>query len=169
MQKIIQMRVYSSVSNDKMSLSVYPTYTIVPAPPKAPPRDLPITPPFFFPKGLYCFALAGVAQWIECWLANQRVTGSIPSQGTCLGCRSGPQCGVCEQQPHVDVSLPLFLLPFSLKLIFLKKGLYCSDLEFNRLALPVCKLYNGIISMCSFVLGFSLILYLLDMFLIISC
>ena len=24
-------------------------------------------------------ALAGVAQWIECWPVNQRVTGSIPS------------------------------------------------------------------------------------------
>ena len=35
-------------------------------------------------------ALAGVAQWIECRPANQRVTGSIPIQGTCLGCRLGP-------------------------------------------------------------------------------
>ena len=35
--------------------------------------------------------LAGVAQWIERWPANQSVAGSIPSQGTCLGCRSGPQ------------------------------------------------------------------------------
>ena len=26
-------------------------------------------------------ALTGVAQWVECWSANQRVTGSIPSQG----------------------------------------------------------------------------------------
>ena len=29
-------------------------------------------------------ALAGVAQWIECWPMNQRVTSSIPSQGICL-------------------------------------------------------------------------------------
>ena len=36
-------------------------------------------------------ALAGVAQWTECRPANQRVTGSIPSQGTCLGCGPGPQ------------------------------------------------------------------------------
>ena len=36
-------------------------------------------------------ALAGVAQWIECWPMNQRVAGSIPSQGTCLVCGSGPQ------------------------------------------------------------------------------
>ena len=36
-------------------------------------------------------ALAGVAQWIECRPVNQRVAGSIPSQGTCLGCGPGPQ------------------------------------------------------------------------------
>ena len=58
------------------------------------------------------FALAGVAQWIEHGPANQRVASSIPSQGTCLGCRPGPQWGARERQPHMDVSLPLFLLPF---------------------------------------------------------
>ena len=31
-------------------------------------------------------ALAGVSQWIEHRPVNQRVTGWIPSQGTCLGC-----------------------------------------------------------------------------------
>ena len=36
-------------------------------------------------------ALAGVAQWIEGQPVNQRVSGSLPSQGTCLGCRPGPQ------------------------------------------------------------------------------
>ena len=36
-------------------------------------------------------ALAGVAQWIEQRTVNQRVVGSIPSQGTCLGCEPGPQ------------------------------------------------------------------------------
>ena len=35
--------------------------------------------------------LAGVAQWIEFRPANQRVTSSLPSQGTCLGCGLGPQ------------------------------------------------------------------------------
>ena len=35
-------------------------------------------------------ALAGVAQCIEHRPANQRVASSIPSQGTCLGCRPGP-------------------------------------------------------------------------------
>ena len=58
-------------------------------------------------------ALAGVDQWIECWPANQRVSGSIPSQGTCLGCVPGPQSGgAYERQPHIDVSLPLFLPAF---------------------------------------------------------
>ena len=36
-------------------------------------------------------ALAGVAQWIERWPANQGVAGLIPSQGTCLGCGPGLQ------------------------------------------------------------------------------
>ena len=33
----------------------------------------------------------GVVQWIKCQPANQRVMGSIPSQGTVLGCGPGPQ------------------------------------------------------------------------------
>ena len=28
------------------------------------------------------WALAGVAQWVEHWPANERVTGLIPSQGS---------------------------------------------------------------------------------------
>ena len=56
---------------------------------------------------------AGVAQWIEHQTAMQRVAGSIPSQGTCLGCRPGPQWGPSERQPHIDVSLHLFLLHFT--------------------------------------------------------
>ena len=54
-------------------------------------------------------ALAGAAQWIECQPANQRVTGSIPSQGTCLGFGPGLQLGACERQPHL--MFPLFLPP----------------------------------------------------------
>ena len=38
-------------------------------------------------------ALAHVAQWIEHQPANQKVAGSIPGQGTCLGCEPGPQLG----------------------------------------------------------------------------
>ena len=55
---------------------------------------------------------AGVALWIECWPMNQKVASSIPSQGTWLYYRTGPQLGVCERQSHIAVSLPLFLPPF---------------------------------------------------------
>ena len=67
-----------------------------------------------------------MAQWIECWPVNQRVAGSISSQGTFLSCGPGPQWGVPKRQPHIDVSLPFFLPPFpSIKIniintIFLK-------------------------------------------------
>ena len=33
---------------------------------------------------------ADVSQWIESWPVKERVSGSIPSQGTCLDCRPGP-------------------------------------------------------------------------------
>ena len=52
-------------------------------------------------------ALAGVAQWIEYRPENERVTGSIPSQGTCQGCRPGPQQGAHRRQPHINVFFPL--------------------------------------------------------------
>ena len=45
-------------------------------------------------------ALAGVAQWTERWPVNQRVIGSIPGQGTCLGYGPGPQCGTQEATTH---------------------------------------------------------------------
>ena len=60
---------------------------------------------------MFILALAGLAQWIECWPVNQKVRGLIPSQGTYLGCGPGPQERTCERQPHIDVSLPLFLPP----------------------------------------------------------
>ena len=40
---------------------------------------------------IYRVALAGVAQWIERRPVNQRIAGSIPSQGPCLGFGPGPQ------------------------------------------------------------------------------
>ena len=45
-------------------------------------------------------ALAGVAQWVECGPANQRIAGLVPSQGTCLVCGPGPQMRVCKRQTH---------------------------------------------------------------------
>ena len=49
-------------------------------------------------------ALAGVAQWIECWPMNPRLVSLIPSQDMYLGCGPGPQLGVCKRQP-ANVSL----------------------------------------------------------------
>ena len=49
-------------------------------------------------------ALACVAQWIECWPANQKVASSIPSQDTCLDCGPGPWLRACKRQ-LIDVSL----------------------------------------------------------------
>ena len=57
-------------------------------------------------------ALSGMAQWIEYQLENQKVIGSIPSHGTCLGCRPGPQQEAGKRRPHTAVSVPLFLPPF---------------------------------------------------------
>ena len=44
------------------------------------------------------------------WVLACKPNGSIPNQGTCLGLRPGPWQGVCERQPHIDVSLS-FSLP----------------------------------------------------------
>ena len=64
--------------------------------------------------------LAGVAQWVECQPVNQKVTGLIPSQGTCLGHRPDPGWGAVRGSQmiflsHINVSLPLFLSPFRSK------------------------------------------------------
>ena len=49
-------------------------------------------------------ALASVAQWTEHWAVKERVTGSIPSQGTYPGCGPGPQVGACKRH-LINVSL----------------------------------------------------------------
>ena len=56
-------------------------------------------------------ALAGVAQWIECWLVKWKAAGSVPSQGTfpSWGCVRGNQSMYLS---HISASLPLFLPPF---------------------------------------------------------
>ena len=61
----------------------------------------------------------GSMDWVLAW--EPKGTGSIPSQGTCLGCRPGPQLWVCERQrsmylSRIDVSFPLFLPSFPLSL-----------------------------------------------------
>ena len=62
-------------------------------------------------------ALGSVAQWIEHWPVNQSVAGLIPGLGHMPGLWAGSLVGVCERQPYIDVSLPLFSSPFpSLKI-----------------------------------------------------
>ena len=59
------------------------------------------------------FALDGVAQWTECLPVNWKVTGSIPSQGRCLGCGPDLQVGARNWWSmyllDIDISFPLFL------------------------------------------------------------
>ena len=64
-----------------------------------------------------------MAQWIEHWPANQRVTGSIPSADTCLVLGQVPSRG-CKRDNHTLVFL-LFsftlLSPLSRNKIFFKR------------------------------------------------
>ena len=55
-------------------------------------------------------AQAGVAQWTECQPVNQRIAGSIPSQGICLGWRSGP---LHEGRARGNYTLMFLSLSFS--------------------------------------------------------
>ena len=56
-------------------------------------------------------ALAGVAQWTECQPSDQSIAGSSPSQGTCLGGRSGPRLGSARgNHALMFLSLPSFSL-----------------------------------------------------------
>ena len=54
----------------------------------------------------YSWALAGVAQWIECQPVNQRVASSIPSQVTSLIAGQIPSGG-CSRDNHTLMFLSL--------------------------------------------------------------
>ena len=56
--------------------------------------------------------LTGVAQWVGFHPAKRKVTALISGQGTCLGWGPGLPMGASKRQP-INVSLPLFLPPFS--------------------------------------------------------
>ena len=50
---------------------------------------------------IFIVALAGVAQWIECWPVNQRVAGLIPSLGKMPGLWArSPVGGTQEAATH---------------------------------------------------------------------
>ena len=51
---------------------------------------------------------------VECWPVNQKVAGSIPSLEHMPGLHARSPVGVCERQPCINVSLPLFLPHFPL-------------------------------------------------------
>ena len=60
--------------------------------------------------------LVWLSQW-EHHLINQRVAGSIPSQGTYLGFRSSPQSGCVREATNRCFSLSLSLSPSLLSLL----------------------------------------------------
>ena len=45
--------------------------------------------------------------WLECCPIHWKTAGSIPSQGTYLGCRFSPQSGFVWDISHINVCLPL--------------------------------------------------------------
>ena len=55
---------------------------------------------------------AGVAQWVEHGPGKQRVAGSIPVRAHAWVADQVPSWGPHDRQPHIDVSLPLFIPPF---------------------------------------------------------
>ena len=87
-------------------LPAFPCPQLSPAPPKKSSQNTPHSCPVISSLISDFLALAGVAQWIEHLTVKQRVASSIPSQGTCLGCRLGPQQGALKRQLHIAISLP---------------------------------------------------------------
>ena len=79
-------------------------------------------------------ALAGVAQWIERRPANQRVAGSIPSQGTCLGCGPAPQWGYVRDN-HTLMFLSLLKKKKKIQEYTEKEKSWISDKNFYTLFL----------------------------------
>ena len=94
---------------------------------------------------------------------NQRVAGSIPSQGKCLGCGPGSQLGESKRQPHSDVSLPLFLPPFpsvNKQIKSLKKVLKSGNID--PLTLLLFKVVLGILCPVYFYMKFRISCQFLD-------
>ena len=60
-------------------------------------------------------ALTGVAQWIGHWPVNRKATGFDSQSEHTHGLQARSLVGGCKRQPHTDISLPLFLLPFPSK------------------------------------------------------
>ena len=54
-------------------------------------------------------ARTGVAQFAGSGSTKWKTTGSIPSQGTCLGCRFGPKQGCVPEATDLSLSLSISL------------------------------------------------------------
>ena len=67
------------------------------------------------------FALAGVAQEAGCHPTNRKVTGSIPSQGTCLHCGFGLRSVHEQEATNSYFSLTSMFLSLSFSLSKIKK------------------------------------------------
>ena len=93
----------------------------------------------FVVKKIRNSALAGIGQWIELQTANQRVAGSVPSQGTCLGGRLGAQWGgtwVATTHWCYSLSLsPSLLLSLKINKILKKRN---SKIEFYFIYFILC-------------------------------
>ena len=57
------------------------------------------------------YALADVAQRIKCGLRTKGLLVQIPARAHAWVAGQVPQQGAHDRQPHIDVSLPLFLPP----------------------------------------------------------
>ena len=85
-------------------------------------------------------ALTYVAQLIGHHPAKQKVTGLIPSQGTCLGCRCGPWSECIKKAMDgcfsLMFSLPLFLPPLPSLYKQTEKEVHLLKKRKNRSAQP---------------------------------
>nr|KAF6282411.1 hypothetical protein mMyoMyo1_010056 [Myotis myotis] len=94
-------------------------------------------------------AIAGLAQWMECRTADQRVLGWVLVKGTCLGCGLGP---TCRRQPINDSLLSLMFLclsssPFLSEInknLFLKRRIHIRGCGKRKVqCVPLCYLAGG--------------------------
>ena len=72
--------------------------------------------PYLFLWKMASGALAGVAQLVGYHPTNQKVTGSIPGQGKCLGCGFGPQSGRVREATDRCFSLTSMFVSLSFSL-----------------------------------------------------
>ena len=75
------------------------------------PTLVSVTDRFYYYKKYSNWALAGVAQWIECRLRTKGLPVQFPVRAYAWVAGQVP-IRQCERQPHIDVSPPLFLPPF---------------------------------------------------------